>query len=414
MNKTMYDDIKVSDDSKVKGGMLLLNHFKGLFMKRMISTLRMWKTYVGLAALSVLAIVALGYVANNPSRAQPPKATPLVMSSFGGYDNGNVFAYDTDNDLEYLEESITDHLRTESTTVLKKPNITDYLAEQANYDIINYAKTYIVGISKSQLPQYSFCQENQTKDVVIMRYNPIPYHSRPLATNLLSNFLLRLKGSSDEKIKMTSVPMVFKTDLTNEGITEPDFSISSMQYMTIMSIVMSLLLGLFIIFPLKERVTNAKQVQLMAGVNPFVFWITNFVWDFLIYIVIATVYLIIIYMFDTRLVFHVNGGFGALVILIVILGFAGIPWAYIMNFAFNSAPSAYAIMIISAIVLGICGPLAVIFLQLFPPDPECTDCADLPMISDIVRYIIMWIGPFFTFGHTIFAIVDTQVGFLFF
>ena len=42
-------------------------------------------------------------------------------------------------------------------------------------------------------------------------------------------------------------------------------------------------------------------------------------------------------------------------------------------------------------------------------DPECTDCADLGMISDIIRYIISWLGPFFAFAQSVFVIVDVQV-----
>ena len=124
----------------------------------------------------------------------------------------------------------------------------------------------------------------------------------------------------------------------------------------IMSIAMALLLGIFIIFPLKERITNAKQVQtlssvscfvlspqpssirqvqLMAGVNPFVFWLTNFAWDFIVYFGIALVYAVLIYIFDTRMIFHTNGGFGAFVFVLLMLGVVGLPWAYIMSFPFK-------------------------------------------------------------------------------
>ena len=124
----------------------------------------------------------------------------------------------------------------------------------------------------------------------------------------------------------------------------------------IMSIAMALLLGIFIIFPLKERITNAKQVQtlssvscfvlspqpssirqvqLMAGVNPFVFWLTNFAWDFIVYFGIALVYAVLIYIFDTRMIFHTNGGFGAFVFVLLMLGVIGLPWAYIMSFPFK-------------------------------------------------------------------------------
>ena len=45
---------------------------------------------------------------------------------------------------------------------------------------------------------------------------------------------------------------------------------------------------------------SSHQVQLMAGVNPFVFWLTNFAWDFIVYFGIALVYAVLIYIFDTR------------------------------------------------------------------------------------------------------------------
>ena len=384
----MYNDLKVSEIRKVKGGMLLFNHFKGLFMKRMISTWRMWKTYVTLSGLSILVIIALGYIVNNPPGSEAPSLTPLSMSSFAGYDSDNVFTIDSSRNLgDTIVESIEKMLAGQSTTISKKDNLTSFLKEEANLDIIKYAKTFIIGVTKIEHAGYDFCahrldtatQQRNTETtiqistttsrptrsipMITMLYNPVPYHSRPLAVNQLSNFLLNSRLGSGS-ISMTSSPMVFKTALDQAGIVEEGFNpTTSMPYMVIMTIAMALLLGIFIIFPLKERVTNAKQVQLMAGVSPVVFWVTNFVWDFIIYLAIAMIYIIILYVFDTRLTFHSNGGLGAFVLIVLLLGLAGIPWAYILNFAFNSAPSSYAILIISAIVTGICGPLAVIFLR---------------------------------------------------
>lgn len=115
---------------------------------------------------------------------------------------------------------------------------------------------------------------------------------------------------------------------------------------------MCLLLGIFIIFPLKERITNAKQVQMMAGVNPIVFWFSNFAWDFIVYFLISLIFALILYLFDKRYTLHSNGGFGTLVFLFFLLGLAGIPWAYILSFPFKSAPAAYSILIISTIATG--------------------------------------------------------------
>ena len=90
--------------------------------------------------------------------------------------------------------------------------------------------------------------------------------------------------------------------MNEESISNP----APFQYMTVCTVSLALLLGLFLIFPLKERVTNAKQVQMMAGVNPVIFWISNFVWDFIVYMIIATILALILYLFDERKTLHSN------------------------------------------------------------------------------------------------------------
>ena len=65
--------------------------------------------------------------------------------------------------------------------------------------------------------------------------------------------------------------------------------------------------------------------------------------------------------------------------------------------ALQSAPSAYSILIISTIVTGVVGPLATFFLRLFYNPDSSTDLAQ---ISDAVRYIFTWLGPFFPFGRS--------------
>ena len=168
--KKMYEDINVSDQKKVKGSMLLLNHFKGLFMKRMLSTLRMWKTYAALSALSILVIIVMCYIVNNPLRPQPPEAVPRSMSDFAGYDTGNQFTIDTSSDINQgFLDSVEKVLANKGTSITRTENLTDFLAEKADYDIIDYSKTYIAGISLEETTQYRFCGESATIPMIAMR-----------------------------------------------------------------------------------------------------------------------------------------------------------------------------------------------------------------------------------------------------
>ena len=61
---------------------------------------------------------------------------------------------------------------------------------------------------------------------------------------------------------------------------------------------MSLLVSLFLIFPLVERTSGAKHLQMMTGLNPMTFWLTNLAWDFLIYLVSSALMVLFLMVLD--------------------------------------------------------------------------------------------------------------------
>ena len=60
-------------------------------------------------------------------------------------------------------------------------------------------------------------------------------------------------------------------------------------WMTLMPYSLLILTGGFISFPLLERVSKAKQLQMMTGSSPISYWFTCFVCDFLNYIIVASI-----------------------------------------------------------------------------------------------------------------------------
>ena len=410
----VHRQYQVSDIPKVKGSAMLFNHFKGLFTKRMLATMRMWKTYFFLSLFSFAMTIALGYLANNPPFLDFRYPPTLDLSTFSGYDTGNVVYIDN-----AIDDSISDKIKAYLDAIGNKyesvDNVPDKLVQEAKADLFESVKSDLVAVTVgnfSDLSQsiYSDCDSFAASQSTIwnppkvleLQYNINPYHTRPLARSVISNVLM---SEMDGTIKTSSQPLVYngRNEITvnEESFNNP----APFQYMTVCSLSLALLLGLFVIFPLKERVTNAKQVQMMAGVNPVVFWVSNFVWDFIIYMVIATMLAIILYLFDERKTLHSNNGFGTLIFLYMLVGLAGIPWAYILSFPFKSAPSAYSILIISTIVTGVAGPLATFFLrEFYSPDMK----TNLAMISDIVRYILSWMGPFYPFGRSFLGWVSIQ------
>ena len=71
-----------------------------------------------------------------------------------------------------------------------------------------------------------------------------------------------------------------------------------------------ILVAAFLIFPLVERITNAKQVQLMTGLDPATFWLANVSWDVLIYFISLSLMLVVLLGFDDKKTFTTNGAAG--------------------------------------------------------------------------------------------------------
>lgn len=69
-------------------------------------------------------------------------------------------------------------------------------------------------------------------------------------------------------------------------------------YVILLTMGMCLLVSLFIIFPIKERTSGAKHLQLMTGLHPVTYWISNLAWDYLIYLVSSALMLIVLMAMD--------------------------------------------------------------------------------------------------------------------
>ena len=339
----IYQEYQVAEVPKVSGSEMLLNHFKGLFTKRMIATLRMWKTYFFLCLFAFVLDIALGYLANNPPFLEYKSPPTLELNTFAGYDPDNIFYIDNSVDPAMAEKFENYLLESDlETTIVRADNVEDILFSYASDDMIEFATTDLIALTRGyigNLTAYQSCPAPDLLEVSLGLFNVNPFHIRALSRNIMSNVMLRERNINGS-IVTSSNPMIYnaQNDITinEESLNNP----APFQYMTICSMSLALVLGVFAIFPLKERVTNAKQVQMMAGVNPFVFWFSNFVWDFLIYLIVAVLLAVVLYFFDSRKNLHTNNGFATLIFLYIMLGLAGIPWVYIISFPFKG-PTLY-------------------------------------------------------------------------
>lgn len=108
----------------------------------------------------------------------------------------------------------------------------------------------------------------------------------------------------------------------------------------------------YIIFYIKERVTKAKLLQYVSGVNVVMYWLTAFLWDYLQYIFIAVLMVLTIGVFQ-------ENGFATAeellrtFIVLVSFGFAVLPVVYVSAFFFSAPATGFTKMSIIFIFMGV-------------------------------------------------------------
>ena len=107
---------------------------------------------------------------------------------------------------------------------------------------------------------------------------------------------------------------------------------------------------------------------------------------------------------DDQETFLLHDAWGALALVILLLGFLGIPFSYAFSFLVNNAASGFAFLIILNILAGCIAPTAVFILR----DLGTQSMSDtLISAADITQWIFYWF-PIFPFTKSLMAIITTQ------
>ena len=135
-----------------------------------------------------------------------------------------------------------------------------------------------------------------------------------------------------------------------------------------------------------------------------VFWASNVLWDLKLYMISSSIMFGLILGLDKNETFLTCGAWGALIIIILLLGSFGTPFSYVFSFLANNAASGFALLIIVNILAGCIAPTAVFMLRDFGSQFDSQTLIDA---SDIVRWIFNWF-PIFPFTRALMAITTVS------
>lgn len=113
----------------------------------------------------------------------------------------------------------------------------------------------------------------------------------------------------------------------------------------------ALVTACFVMFYIKERVSKAKLLQIVSGVNKGIFWLVAFLFDYAVYFLIMLFYILIMAAYQKEGLSTFEELLRNTVVLLA-FGLAVLPFTYVLSFAFKIPTTGLVSLAIGYIVTG--------------------------------------------------------------
>ena len=126
---------------------------------------------------------------------------------------------------------------------------------------------------------------------------------------------------------------------STEVVTEQVASILGFVVAMSMLMTLSTVSSAYIMYIVRERQDSVKHLQMLSGTSVPAYWLSNYVWDVIVYLAVELVILLMLVMFDIR-AYVSDNRLGAVATSLLCYGLSIIPMLYLASFGFSSHASA--------------------------------------------------------------------------
>ncbi|KAK7909890.1 hypothetical protein WMY93_014574 [Mugilogobius chulae] len=295
---------------------------------------------------------------------------------FGGISVGGI------NSQARLTEAEIEHTFTDLKDILSslQDNVTDEILQRA---------------------EILFKKLGTRDNLKVWFYNKA-WHGLVSFLNVANNAILRgnLPVGQDPRsygISVSNHPL----NLTKEQLNYVAFASTANDVVVSICVIfaMSFIPASFVLFLIQERVSKAKHLQFVSGVNPSVYWLASFAWDMCNYIIPCFIVILLFLCFQTK-AYVSPPNLPALILLLIFYGWAITPMMYPASFIFSVPSTAYVVLTCVNLFIGINGSVATFIMELL-------DDENIIRINDIVKQVLL-IFPHFCLGRGLMDMAKNQ------
>ncbi|CAG2116534.1 unnamed protein product, partial [Medioppia subpectinata] len=277
---------------------LTLLKLRALIAKRVHDMKRSTRTVVPIMSIAigcVFAVLGLIETTVNSTNKTPNWRLDLNTRAAGYSPELYGFYYQ----LEQLPESYGQYYRPEAAAEgvqayeFKGGDPTEKLLNDSVKDLNIYRERWLVGAS---LEKY------RNRNVYVAWYNGEAHHSLPISVNILYNALLKkLVAESNSTLVAPGEVAIRLNQETFEHFNPhsaflPFFGRVYNSIFIPFSV--SFIAAFYVLFPTHERVSKAKLLQLMTGLSIRLYWLSNFIFDYTVYLMYFSTMFIVFFIWD--------------------------------------------------------------------------------------------------------------------
>ncbi|XP_054279050.1 phospholipid-transporting ATPase ABCA1-like [Macrosteles quadrilineatus] len=328
---------------RLEGFMLAIHQLRALFVKKMIF---LYRTWFGTLIFALTPLLAIILILSGGLLSEIEHIDDSIEMNLAMYDNTEV-PY-TFSHHQVVKDSFNDIVIAQGSSPEEfDVNINEGLKTRVQEDKSYYHRT-VVAVEFN-------------RSVISALHNGLAVHAAPVALNLITNSILK-SYSPTSSVTVISHPFHgIKENLcdNHELMSEAVAVVKALPWVLLVCGLM-IIVARFISLPLIERANGAKPLQLMTGVSPFIYWLSHFLWDFIIYFTATSLMIGAIWLLDVDKTITMSGKMHLLFFLILLYGISGAPFAYLVTFLTKSSAKAISLFLMFNLATGVIAPLVML------------------------------------------------------
>ncbi|XP_036052341.1 ATP-binding cassette sub-family A member 17-like [Onychomys torridus] len=327
---------------------LLCQQFYAMLLKKVTYSQRNWRLMLFVQILLPLLIIVLSLTFFD-FKLKKMENVPLELT-LKTYGQTIVPFFVSENSLlgpQLLDKFIKMLVAAGQIPLYIQGPIEDFLLKKAKEDPEDFDKLYVVAAS---------FEDVNNRTIVKALFNNQAYHSPGLALTLVDNFLFKLLSGANASITTTNYPQPLTAKELSESVL---YQGPKGHYLVINFLFgIAFLSSSFSILTVTEKNIKSKHIQIVSGVSTGAFWLSALLWD-LISFLVPTLLLVLVFFWYKEEAFAHPETTPAVVLIMMLYGWAVIPFIYTVSFSFKTPGNACAKLVVMLTFLSI-GPLVLV------------------------------------------------------